>query len=356
MFLRILTFTLFILTPSAGVILTPNVGGAQPAAELAVVGGAFCKTGVTAEAETAVDRLFAEANRVAEKIQACESLCAPQVNPAEFCAYGTQLVYDSVALTRLAGAASDAARLFDQALLQSSYATSVLSADFSSTAFEMGDLIDQAIASVEATTRGDTAAMPDETRWRLAARDLDNASMLLAILASTGLATGDVAALSRRLDTAATEFKRIYNDIHKAIKGAEVLTPRSAEALAVRLGDIRAATAWVRTSFEVSAENTSRQVPADIPTNATALPPGAALAPSYQDASDCFTRLSLTLGTGSEAVQQSRQMLGTCRPFDECRPSGPLTIPDLSVFESFLAHSAEAAKMSAAVTSSMCLR
>jgi hypothetical protein len=180
--------------------------------------------------------------------------------------------------------------------------------------------------------------------------------MLLAILHSTGLATGDVAALSDRLDTAATEFEGIYNEIHKAIEGAEVLTPHSGETLVTRLRNIRAAVAWVGAGFEAGAENASRQAPADIPTNATALPPAALLAPSYQDASDCFIRLSLTLGTGSEALQQSRQMLGACRSFDECSTPGPSTISDLSLFESFLAASDEAAKMSAAVTSSMCLQ
>ncbi len=344
MFRRILICTTLILTPTIAI--------SQTLAEIELIGGAFCRAGLGAEAETAVDRLSGEESRIAEKVQACESRCAPGVNRAEFCAYGSQLAQEDAAMTRLGNAATNAAVLFDEAVAKSHYAMSVLFADFSSTASQATDLLDQTIAALQTRHAGSSAVMPDETRWRLVARDIDDTSMMLAILHATGLATGDVPGLSKRLNTTKLEFSRIYADAHAALGGAE---PGSVEMLIARLETIRVTLAWVVNSFAASADRASVQDATRITTNATALPPAALLASSYRDASNCFIRLSLTMATGNIAVQHSRQQLANCRSFEECRLLDPTEIPDLSLFQRFLARGDEMAKTSAAVTNSMCL-
>ena len=347
MFRRILICTTLILTPTIAI--------SQTLAEIELIGGAFCRAGLGTEAETAVDRLSGEDSRIAEKVQACETRCAPRVNSAEFCAYGSQLAQDDAAMTRLGNAATNAAVLFDEAVAKSHYAMSVLFADFSSTASETTVLLDQTIAALQTGHAGSSAAMPDEAKWRLVARDIDDTSMMLAILHATGLATGDVPGLSNRLNMAKLEFSKLYADAHTALGGAEPVSPGSAEMLIARLETIRVTLAWVESSFGASADRASVQDATRITTNATALPPAALLASSYQDASNCFTRLSLTMTTGNMAVQQSRQRLEECRSFDECRLLDPTEIPDLSLFQRFLARGDKMAKTSAAVTNSMCL-
>jgi len=336
-------------------ILTPTIAISQTLAEIELVGGAFCRAGISTDAETAIDRLSGEESRIAEKVQACETRCAPRVNSAEFCAYGSQLAQDDAAMTRLGNAATNAAVLFEGAAAKSHYAVSVLFADFSSTASEATKLLDQTIAALQTRRAGSSAAMPDETRWRLVARNIDDTSMMLAILHTTGLATGDVPDLSDRLNIAKLEFSKSYADVHAALGGAEPVSSGSVEMLIARLETIRVTLAWVVSSFGASADRASLQDATRITTNATALPSAALLASSYRDASNCFTRLSLTMATGNMAVRQSRQRLADCRSFEECRPLDPTEIPDLSLFQRFIARGDEMAKTSAAVTNSMCL-
>ncbi len=336
---------LFILT------LPFILGATPPGGDISVDGGAFCEAGLVVDAERSVDRLFAEADKIAGRSQECPSACAPAVNQADFCAYGDQLALNDVAFGNLAGSAVDASLLFDTAAASGQHVLVTFSQQLTLFSNEAIDVLDKATVAVDAARAGSSATLPDETRWNLVARDLADLHDVLTLLDSLGLTTGDVASLTGNLAAAVSTFERERDALHKAIDGAAVLEPAEAERLADVLSNAKQALGLVKTQIAQSAERAASEMDAAVNTEATANPPATALSTDYQDAAACLTSLSLTLMTGREALLETKRILQDCRPLNDCRIT---PMPTRFSLERILSREEEAAKQSFAVTSSMC--
>ncbi len=333
-------------------LFTPLIlGAAPPGGDISVVGGAFCESGLVLDAERSVDRLFAEADKIAGRSQECPSACAPAINQADFCAYGDQLALNDVAFGSIAGSAVDASLLFDTAAASGQHVLETLSEQVTLFSNEAIDVLDEATAAVDAARTGSSAALPDETRWNLVARDLADLHDVFTLLDSLGLASGDVASLTGHLAAAVSTFERERDALHKAIAGAAVLEPAEADRLTDVLSNAKQALGLVKAQISQSAERAASEMDATVDTEANANPPATALSTDYQDAAACLTSLSLTLMTGREALLETKRILQDCRPLNDCRIT---PMPTRFSLERILAREEEAAKQSFAVTSSMC--
>eukprot|EP00439_Symbiodinium_sp_Y106_P088377 s1_g913.t1 len=334
------------------VLLSPFIlGAATPGGDISVVGGAFCETGLIVDAERSVDRLFAEADKIAGRSQECPSACAPAINQADFCAYGDQLALSDVAFGSIAGSAVDASLLFDTAAASGQHVLVTLSQQLTLFSNEAIDVLETTSAAVEAARAGTSAALPDETRWNLVARDLADFHDALTLLDSLGLASGDVASLTGNLAAAISVLERERDALHKAIDGAAVLEPAEADRLTDVLSNARQALGLVKAQISQSAERAESEMGTAVNTEANANPPATALSTDYQDAAACLTSLSLTLMTGREALIETKRILQDCRPLNDCRIT---PMPKSFSLERILSREEEAAKQSFAVTSSMC--
>ncbi len=327
------------------------LSAAAQGGDISVSGGNFCDAGLVVDAERSVDRIFAEADRIAGKSQECPSACAPAINQADFCAYGDQLALSDVAFSNLAGSAVDASLLFDTAAASGQHVLVTLSQQLTLFSDEAISVLEKAVASVDAARAGTSAPLPDETRWNLVARDLADLYGALSLLHSLELATGDVSSLTRHLAAAISTFERERDALHKAVDGAAVLESAEADRLVDAFSNAKQALGLVKAQISQSADKVESEMAVAPNTEANANPPATALSTDYQDAAACLTGLSLTLMTGREALLETKRILQDCRPLNDCRIT---PMPTSFSLERILSREEEAAKQSFAVTSSMC--
>jgi hypothetical protein len=333
-------------------LVLPLILGAGPqGGDISIHGGNFCGDGLPLEAERSVDRLFAEAEEIASRTQTCPVACRPRINQAEFCAYGHQLAFGDVAFSNIASDAVTAGLLFDTAIMSNQSVLTVVAEQLELFGGEAITVLHEAEVAVENVRGGRTSPLPDETCWHLVARDIADLSGALTLLQSVDLTSGNITLLTERLDGVVSVFDEERDSLHKAVAGAAVLDPAEAERLLARFIGAKAALTDAIVQLTRSSELAHTRLELAVSTEASANPAPTTHAASYQEASACLTKLSLTLMTGREALLESKRMLQDCRPFNEC----PLTpMPKTFSLEGTLGRDDEAAKQSVSVSSSMC--
>ena len=326
----------------------------RPNAMITLNSGAFCEKGAGASVATdlvrASDEQFAQAEKIARKIEQCPQSCAPKLNEAEFCGYGRSLVGDRYRLGAVGLRLSELTHVYERAARNGQLPIEVLSADMTLYGNEALAVLRRAQSALAS---GDPGKLPD-TDWDASATETAGLFDAVTLLADFALIGGDTAQIETALDKAATEINTLRNDLHVALNRAKLLEPTEELAIEQRILTGASELAYVIASLEASAAAARADADTRMSTDANSVPPGDD-PNAIQAAVGCFNQLSLSAMTGSEAPGMVDEMLSQCRSFEGCNDKSPLTLPaNISPLRAFIQSREEANKQTLALVNSIC--
>lgn len=312
----------------------------RPITSITLKSGAFCADGpgasVAADLTDAAERQAARADEVVRKTRSCPASCAPQLDDADYCAYGDRLVTDKYRLGVVALRLSDLARIYQRADRDQKRPIDILSAD---TTLHGGDALTVLRDALQALAAGDPGTVPD-LRWQASSTEVTGLFDSVSLLADFSLADGDIAGIETALEAATAEINSVRADLVGTLSRDEPVQTAEQLALEERILTGASHLAWVIASLELSAGTTGSD-----DAGATAL----------RETVGCLNHLSLSALNGSEAPGLALDLLGACRSFEACPREGPVRLPaNVSPLRAFLETQDEAERRTAAMLDALC--